>query len=130
MGVLDNLDLNNVPELCAASEGEYELRILEAGEHTSKTSGKLSVKVVLEIVSEANADYIYHYLGTPQPDDDERTQNNKLRRIKAFLDAFGIEQGLPYDDWRGLVGWALVGVEVDNQTGEPRNVVKRFVTGQ
>lgn len=129
MGVLDNLDLTNVPELCAVTEGEYELRILEAGEHTGKNSGKLSVKVTLEIANEANAEYIYHYLSIPQPDDDERQKNNKLRRIKSFFDAFGIEQGTPYEDWRGMMGWALVGLEEDSQTGEPRNTVKRFVTG-
>lgn len=127
MGILADFDLNSVPETSAVSEGEYEAVIVEAGEHVGKTSGKTSIRVVLDLPGEANADTIYHYLSLPTGDDDEKTRNRKLRRIKEFLSAFGLSQEEDYSDWTGHQAWALVGVEEDTQTGQPRNIIKRFI---
>lgn len=127
MGLLDDLDLENVPELVAVPEGEYEVRIMEAGEHISKSSGMPMIKVVLEIVGQPNAETIYHYITLPQPDDDERKRNNKRRRIKEFLLAFGLSQQSDFSEWVGRVAWALIGQETDDRTGLPRNTVKRFI---
>lgn len=130
MGVLDNLDLDNVPELGAVAEGEYELRIIEAGDYVSKTSGQNMIRVVLEIVGEANAETLYHYLSLPQFDDDEKRKNNKLRRIKEFLSAFGIDQRDEYSDWNGQTAWALLSANPDDRDGRLRNDVKRFITAK
>ena len=130
MGVLDNLDLENVPELEVVTEGEYEVRIMDAGDHVSKNTGNNMVRLVLEILSEPNADTIYHYITLPQMDDDERKRNGKLRRIKDFLAAFGLDQQSDYADWIGATGWALIGSEEDERTGNPRNNVKRFIVSR
>ena len=130
MGVLENLDLDNVPELAAVAEGEHEVRITDAGALVSKTSGKNMIRLVLEIQGEPDADTIYHYVTLPQFDDDERTKNNKLRRIKEFLAAFNLDQASEYSDWIGQVGWALIGQEADNRTGAPRNTIKRFIASR
>lgn len=127
MGLLDDLDLENVPELEAVPEGEYEVRIMAADTHVSKTSGQTMIKVVLEIVGQPNADTIYHYITLPQVDDDERKRNGKLRRIKEFLSAFGLSQQSDFPEWLGQTAWALIGQEADDRTGLPRNVVKRFI---
>lgn len=130
MGVLDNLDLDNVPELGAVAEGEYELRIVDAGDYTSKTSGQAMIRVVLEIVGEANAEALYHYLTLPQFDDDEKRKNGKLRRIKEFLSAFGIDQKSEYADWNGSTAWALLSANPDDRDGRLRNDVKRFIVSK
>lgn len=130
MGVLENLDLDNVPELSAVAEGEYEVRILDAGDHVSKTSGQNMIRLVLEIQGEPDAETIYHYVTLPQFDDDERRKNGKLRRIKEFLSAFGFDKQSDYADWIGATGWALIGSEMDDRTGAPRNNVKRFIASK
>lgn len=130
MGVLENLDLDNVPELSAVADGEYEVRIMDAGDHVSKNTGNNMVRLVLEILGEPNADTIYHYITLPQMDDDERKRNGKLRRIKDFLAAFGLDQQSDYADWIGATGWALIGSEEDERTGNPRNNVKRFIVSR
>jgi hypothetical protein len=130
MGVLENLDLENVPELSAVAEGEYEVRIMDAGDHVSKTSGQNMIRVVLEIVGEPEAETLYHYITLPQFDDDERKKNGKLRRIKEFLSAFNLDQQSEYPEWIGLTGWALIGSETDERTGAPRNNVKRFIASK
>lgn len=128
MGILADFDLDSIPEAAAVSEGEYEALIVDAGEHVGKTSGKTSIRVVLDLPGEANADTIYHYLSLPTPEDDEKSRNRKLRRIKEFLTAFGLSSEEDYSDWVGHKAWALVGVEEDSQTGQPRNIIKRFIT--
>lgn len=128
MGILAEFDLENLPETSAVSEGEYEAAIIEAGEYVGKTSGKTSIRVVLDLPGEANAETIYHYLSLPTGEDDEKTRNRKLRRIKEFLTAFGLSQEEDYANWVGHTAWALVGVEEDQQTGQPRNIIKRFIT--
>lgn len=130
MGVLENLDLDNVPELHAVAEGEYELRIVDAGDHVSKSSGQNMIRLLLEIQGEPDAELIFHYITLPQPDDDDRKRNAKRRRIKEFLAAFGQDQHSEYNDWIGATGWALIGSETDDRTGSPRNNVKRFIASK
>lgn len=128
MGVLNDLDLENVPEESAVPEGEYELRIVDAKDHVSKTSGKPSINVVFVIDSEPNSQLIYHYMSLPTPDDDDRSSNSKKRRIKDFLTVFGLSPQSEYEEWIGLTGWALV--EVDDRTEEPRNAIRRFIVAR
>ena len=130
MGILADLDLDNVPELVVVPEGEYELRIVEASDHISKTTGQNMVRLVLVVESEPNAENIYHYISLPQVEDDERKRNSKLRRIKDFLTAFGLPQQSEYSEWVGATGWALVGSEVNERTGAPTNSIKRFIVSK
>lgn len=127
MGILDSFDLDNVPETSAVPEGEYEAVIVDAGDHVGKASGKSSIRIVVDLPGEANSETIYHYLALPTPDDDEKSRNRKLRRIKEFLNAFRLSQNDDYSDWVGHKTWALVGVEEDAQSGLPRNTLKRFI---
>lgn len=126
MGILSGFDFDSIPEVGAAPQGEYEVTIVDAGDYVGKESGKQSIRVVLDIPSEVAADSIYHYLSLPMEGDEEKTKFRKLKRIKDFLQAFGLSQEQDYEDWKGATAWALVDVEEDNH-GEPRNVVKRFI---
>lgn len=126
MGILQDLDFNNLPESEALAGGEYEVAIIEAGEYVGKSSGKTSIRMVLDIPGEVAADTIYHYLSLPTSEDDEKTRIRKTRRIKQCLDAFGITPEEDYSDWAGKTAWALIGLEND-QNDEARNTVKRFI---
>lgn len=127
MGVLANFDLQNVPELEVLPEGEEQVLIKSAEEYVGQTSGKLSIRVILSFPAHANADDVFHYLSIPTPEDDEKTKNNKLRRINGFLKSFGLSDTADdYDTWQGKTAWALIGQEED-QNGEMRNTIKRFV---
>lgn len=130
MGVLEQFDYENVPELSAVTEGEYEVRIVDAGNHVSKTSGQNMVRLLLEIQGEPNAETIYHYISLPQYEDDDRKRNSKLRRIKEFMAAFGFPKDSDFNEWIGATAWALIGQETDDRTGSPRNSVKRFIASR
>lgn len=127
MGVLDQFDLDNVPELEILPEGEEQVMIVSAEDYVGQTSGKVSIKVILSFPEHANASDIFHYIAIPAPEDDERTKNNKLRRANKFLAAFGLTKQDDYADWCGKTAWALIGQEPDNN-GEMRNTIKNFVT--
>jgi len=127
MGVLSGLNFNEIPDLAAVPEGEYELRIVSAEDYSSKSTGNLMIRLVFEIQDQPNAESIYFYLGVPNTGDDDRVRNAKLRRIKSFVNAFGINPDGEYADWIGSTGWALVSNEINDRTGSPRNDIKRFI---
>lgn len=126
MGILDEMELDNLPEEKALPDGEYEVVILSAEEYIGKESGKMSIRVILSVPDEPEAQDIFHYISLPQPDDTEKTRFRKMRRIRDFLDAFGLTKADPYDLWVGHKSWALLKQEMDNH-GEPRNSVVRFL---
>lgn len=126
MGILSDFNLNDIPETSALASGEYEVVITNASDYVGKTSGKQSIRVLLDVPDEANAETIFHYLSLPNADDTEKQKMNKLRRIKNFLQAFDLSQDDPYEDWVGHKSWALVKQETD-QDGNPRNSVTRFL---
>lgn len=126
MSILQDLDLTNIPEEAAVADGEYEVMITSAEEYIGKTSGKLSIRVILSIPSEANAQDIFHYISIPQQSDDPKTVARKKRRIKEFLDAFSLTPDMPYQTWIGHRSWALIKQET-SPDGELRNTIVRFL---
>lgn len=128
MSVLENMDFENLPDITALPNGEYQVAIISAEDYLGKESGKSSIKVVLDVPAEATADAIYHYIALPSPDDDEKTRIRKMNRIKQFLQAFGLSKNMPYNEWIGHTTWALLAQEEDRQ-GELRNTVRKFIGG-
>lgn len=126
MGILSDYNLDEIPEVSALPAGEYEVVIQKAEDYVGKTSGKQSIRVLLDVPDEANADTIFHYIALPNSEDTEKTRNNKLRRLKEFLKAFDLSQDDDYNDWVGHKSWSLVKQETD-QDGNPRNSVQRFL---
>lgn len=129
MGILSQFDLDNVPELTAVPAGEYEVCIIEASDYVGKESGKQSIRVVFEILNEPNAQNVYHYIGLPNSDDDEKVANSKLRRAKQFLQAFDLSSDDDYAEWVGRMSWALLGIE-DDRNGEARNRIVNFISSK
>lgn len=126
MGILDNMDLENLPEEKPLQDGEYEVQIISAEEYIGKNSGKTSIRVILSVPGEADAQDIFHYLSLPQDGDDPKTANRKMRRIRDFLQAFSLTKNTPYEDWTAHKSWAILKTEEDDK-GEMRNSVTRFL---
>lgn len=126
MGILENMNFDNLPEEQPLPDGEYEVMIVSAEEYIGKTSGKTSIRVILTVPGEADSQDIFTYLSLPQDGDDAKTANRKLRRIRDFLNAFDLTQSTPYDDWAGHKSWAVLKQTTD-QNGEPRSDVVRFL---
>lgn len=128
----DILDLNlgDVPDLKAIDAGEYELTVTSAKKDKSK-SGNDMLSIVFRVNDVPNTLPIFHYMTLPSEDDDPEIRNSKLRRIKAFYQAFGVDVSSPVDveeDLPGLTGFALLRFEEATDEFEERNSVKRFVT--
>lgn len=126
MGILDSMDFENLQEEKPLTDGEYEVQIMSAEEYIGKQSGKTSIRVILTVPGEADAQDIFHYLSLPQDGDDPKTANRKMRRIRDFLEAFGLSKSTPYEDWVGHKSWAILKTEEDDK-GEPRNTITRFL---
>lgn len=118
---------SEVKEKRPVARAVYDLRVVEALEHSSKESGKPSILVKLEVEGE-DAPIIWEYLSLPTSEDDEDKVNNKMRRIARFLSAFNIpheEAGFNIEDFFGATGRCEVILTdpADEQDGESRNKV-------
>lgn len=130
MSFLD-FNLNDVPELSALPDGqEYELRILEC-EVKNSAAGNPMVICRFDVPSEPNSKGITHVMMLPTQADDEKKRNGRLRSLKMFCDAFGIDYGSGIslgEEVVGNTGWAILGIEDSPEYGE-QNRVRRFVAG-
>jgi len=126
MSILD-YNLDNVPEESIVPAGEYEIKILSAKSKTSK-AGKPMVEVALGFPSEPDSRSCFHYIGLPAEGDEQTAANGKLRRLKEFYDAFGIDYGNPVelDTMIGETAFAIVAEEEDEEYGAS-NRIKRFL---
>ncbi len=131
MDILD-LNLTDIPEETVLPEGDYKLRIdADPEQKTAKSSGNEYLNVVLTPVEYPDAPVIYHILTLPNAAADERQNRGRLRRIKQFCDAFGVDyaSGIDLSLFAGLEGWGYVVLEEDPEYGA-RNKVRRFLTGK
>lgn len=85
-------NLNDIPELGPVPEGEYEIRVTKAKEK-KYDSGAKCIMLICEIVGEENAETIFHNLWLPTDKDDESKKVNKLRALKDFVSAVGMDLG-------------------------------------
>jgi hypothetical protein len=70
------------------------------------------------------------YIPLPGKKDTPKDQGRKLRTLKAFITAFGLEsmfQGeFSLDDAKGAVGWMILGIG-KNKEGKPCNRPKKYL---
>lgn len=129
---IDLGDLTGVPEQHALPAGEARLRgvSLEKRKQKPEKGNGEFLMAIFEPVDDPNGKLINHVMMLPKDDDDERTTNQKLRRIRDFRQAFGlgIIGPLNFVDFEGALGWAILTVEEDDQYGE-QNRIKKFVAG-
>lgn len=125
MAFLD-MDFSDVVEpRVAAADTEYKLRILDVKEGTDK-NGNPYLMPRFEVVDEVGVKDFSYFLGLPGAHMDAKRLNNAKYKLKTFMDAFGIEYSSDPADWVGLEGWAILGVENNDQYGD-QNFIKRFV---
>lgn len=132
-----DLNLADVKELVALPEGEYELRLNKAEMRTvsntnSSYYGAQFLLLSFDVPGEADSKGISHTLFLPRDQDDDKQKNNRLRSIKNFCDAFGVDysQGIDIEELNtsAATGWAMLKVEEDEEYGE-QNRIRRFVIG-
>jgi len=109
----------------APADAEYKLRILEVREGTNKSGGPYLMPR-FEICDVVGAKDFSYYIGLPDASMDAKRLNNTKYKLKNFMDAFKLEYASDPTDWVGSEGWAILGVENNEQYGD-QNYVKKFV---
>ena len=127
MSILD-YNLDTIPEESILPQGEYEVKILSAKSKDSK-AGKPMLEIALGFPGEPDARSCFHYITLPADGDEETTINGKLRRLKGFYEAFGIDYSggpVDMDNTVGETAYAIITEEEDEQYGNS-NRIKRFM---
>lgn len=136
------LDFNtaDIPDLAALPAGAHQLEVISAEVRKQKPEKGSSNFLYLRLVptEDPNAKDIGHTLMLPDANKDERENNNRLRRLKEFFQAFGVQLPLEYDaddngcgrveTMTGLTGMAVLALEENEEYGE-QNRVTRFLIG-
>ena len=82
----------------------------------------------LEIDGEPYSKDFTYFLGLPNKDMSEKMRNRTRWNFMQFCQCFGIDLSTPsspQDDWPGLEGWVLLGVQETAQYGK-QNTIKEF----
>jgi len=129
MSLLD-YNMENIPEEHSVPAGEYPVKLVKVSQKTSK-SGNPMLEVILNIMEDADARNVFHYITLPTEGDEEGVRNQKLRRLKEFLTAFDIDTSGPVDtdELGGETGFAILKEEESEEFGT-RNTVARFSARQ
>lgn len=122
-----DIDLEEIPEPSAVDAGMYDLLVTGVEFGMSKSSGNPMYTIYMDIVSEANAKTVKHYLTLPTESDDAATTNSKYLSIKWFAKACGLPlQGTVLSEAEGCTVTAFLSVEDDSKYGKS-NKVRYFV---
>jgi hypothetical protein len=132
MSFILDVDTNNVPVFKSLPAGtEVQVRIMSCEQKNAQSTGNPMLAVRLDIPSEPLAKDIFHNIMLPITSDDEKKSAQKLGRLRDFKLTFGLPASGPIDsaEMEGSTGWAILAEEED-QNGELRNTIKRFVVGR
>jgi hypothetical protein len=129
-GLLD-LHLDKIPDPTTVPGGEErEVKIVSAKIAPSKsTEGRDVVKVVVTIVDEPTAKSIFENMAIPMKGDSEQAVYMMSLRLKQFFKAIDVDPADPGEpgSWKGLTGWAFVGLGTNDLSGEEENKVGRWI---
>ena len=75
----------------AVPEGEYELLIEDVTEVEREEERRTDLRVRMSVIGHPEAESVFENLIGIAPEDDEKKMKFKLRRIRGFLEAFGID---------------------------------------
>jgi hypothetical protein len=134
MGIVDlgqyKNEAENLPEVAPAeADSEVKLRIIAVRVDDNKHGNKY-IMPTFEIPDNLSAPEFTKYMELPRSDMDARTKAKKIRLLENFGQCFNFDIFSEWDeaDLVGAEGWAIVGVETDDEYGD-KNYVKRFITG-
>ena len=126
---LSSYDPENIPEGKVHPDGtEVHARISRMTKDNDK-NGTPYLMPWFEDSEDPNVEDWNDYLPLPIGDDTEKEKGKKLRRLKAFDDAFGLgifNGSFNVEDAKGATGWMLVGIG-KSQDGEDNNKVKKYL---
>jgi hypothetical protein len=123
-------DVNDAVEPIVVAAGEeYKIRIIGCDSKMNKNDEPYMLPR-FEVSDEPLAKEFTKYLPLPFQGMDEKKTNNAKLGLKRLFDAFSFEPSGDFDteDLVGLEGWAILGIEKNDQYGDG-NFVKRFVAG-
>lgn len=125
---LSTMDLENVSEPTPVpGDEEYELRILEVILKENK-NGEPYIMPRFEVIGHPTAKDFGEYIPLPHSGMDPKKMERSKYRLKLFLTTFNLPltTSLDIEDMVGSTGWAILGVESDEQYGDS-NKIKRFL---
>ncbi len=114
------------PKVVPADE-EYKLRILDATIDRDKNDEPYLLPR-FEVVDEPLAKDFTKFLRLPHDGLNEKQLARAQWNLKLFLEAFDLptKGRLDPEDLKGKVGWAILGIEDNEQYGE-QNFIKKFI---
>jgi hypothetical protein len=134
MGILD-FELDGVPELGVATDGEHRIAITGAEGKLDKNQ-KPGIQIRFRVVDQENVKPLSTWLSFPTDSDSKDESNGKLRRIRTFRDAFKLRfknaqqlADMVDKDQKSLNGseaFAILTTNESDDYGEQNNI-KRFV---
>jgi len=112
------------------ADEEYQLRVISCDVKMNKNDEPYMLPRY-EVVDEPLAKEITRYFPLPFKGMDEKKLNSAKLQLSRFFEAFNYDPGAEFDseDLIGLTGWAILGVETDDQYGDS-NYIKRFISGK
>jgi hypothetical protein len=126
---LTNYNPDEIPEGEIHPAGtEVEARISRVAKDIDKNNTPYLMPW-FEDPQNANIEDFNDYIPLPTSEDSEKDKGKKLRKLKAFGEAFDIDFfGAPIsmEEMKGRIGWLIVGVG-ESQDGNPQNSVKKYV---
>ena len=123
------LPLEGTMEEQSVPEGIYSLRIEDVKEKTNEESGRFSLMAIIRIDNppedNPNPAGVFHFLATPNGDDDKKASDFMMLQIKRFLVVFGIPfegNGFSTEDMPGATAEVLLMEE--EYEGQIKNVLR------
>jgi hypothetical protein len=129
MSLLD-IDVSGAQEPKVVEAGsEVQIRIIDVRVDTNK-HGQRYFQPRYDIVNEPLAKDFTDYLEPTNDSMDEKTKRRAEWKIRTFLESFNLPLKGRMDptQWQGLVGWAILGIKVDDTYGE-QNKIMKYVSG-
>ena len=132
MSILDltsyNVNDSQDPEV-ADADTDVELRIVDVKMDINK-SGNPYFLARFEVSDQPLTKEFTRYFALPHKDMSEKQLNACQNNMRKFGEAFDIDfsSKINLEDLKGLTGWAILGIEENEEYGE-QNYVKRFTTG-
>jgi len=131
MSSLLDIDVSGAeePKVVAADE-EYKIRVLDATSAIDK-NGEPYLLPRFEVVDEPLAKDFTKFLRLPHDGLNAKQLARAQWALKLFLEAFDmpVKGQIDVEDLKGKTGWAILGVEDNEQYGEG-NYVKKFIAGK
>lgn len=129
MGSILDINFNDVPEISAVPEGEYQVSVLDA-EMKEKDDGETRYLVLrFEVVGKPDALDIVHSQFIARKGDTEKRRIQRLNTLRKMLKCLGVATDGPIqlENLLSKTGWVVLSEEENPEYGR-QNRIKQFVT--